>query len=543
MSIRNLIEKIYKSEWWFLAVVTALVIYVRLRHIDIAFERDEGEYTYAAQEILRGRVPYLDFYNMKLPGVYYFFAFIFSLFPHTAFTVKITLLVVNLINAFLVYLVAQSNLTFTKTQNYALTAAAIYLLFSLSFEAQGWTANAEHFVILPALMGIVFFQNAYFKKSNGRYFLSGCLLSWAFISKQHAVGYLLIPPLWLGSLFYFEQLGKRNFAVFTKQFLMPLLLYAMGGLLVFSALLYYFYSKNALSALYFFTFDYASAYVAAVKPFAEIWHFRPIFWNSPLFFALIFVAIYIGIRKHKVFAGQYFLWAFLLGCFICIHPGWYYRPHYFQLLFPGAAILSAFTIQNMSSICNKTPFFIHKNSLRWLGLLATLTPQYGYFFTSNSADVTNKMYQGSYFNEVKMVAQTLPSMMRENGTIGIIGAEPQILFYAKKESATGFLYHFPIYEKHKFAVQMADTLTAQLARNKPEIFIYFKDLGTDGAQNEVTQQRIALWSNDFLTNYSRVGIFFAKPGTDFSHMRWYAQDTLPPTDFVERFSVWKRKTL
>ena len=34
-------------------------------------ERDEGEYAYIGQLILRGEIPYVAAHSMKLPGVYY----------------------------------------------------------------------------------------------------------------------------------------------------------------------------------------------------------------------------------------------------------------------------------------------------------------------------------------------------------------------------------------------------------------------------------------------------------------------------------------
>ena len=47
---------------------------LRLRLLAVPLERDEGEYAYMGQLILRGETPYVAAHNMKLPGVYYAYA-------------------------------------------------------------------------------------------------------------------------------------------------------------------------------------------------------------------------------------------------------------------------------------------------------------------------------------------------------------------------------------------------------------------------------------------------------------------------------------
>ncbi|NJN33151.1 MAG: hypothetical protein HC817_01765 [Saprospiraceae bacterium] len=73
-------KKLYTPEYIFFSLAFIFAVFIRIRFSDMAFERDEGEYAYAGAEILRGGFPYRDFYNMKLPGVYYFYALIFLIF-------------------------------------------------------------------------------------------------------------------------------------------------------------------------------------------------------------------------------------------------------------------------------------------------------------------------------------------------------------------------------------------------------------------------------------------------------------------------------
>ena len=61
-----------------LVVVLALVAWARVRLLSVPFERDEGEYGYMAQLINQGVPPYVEAYNMKLPGTYVMYALFLS---------------------------------------------------------------------------------------------------------------------------------------------------------------------------------------------------------------------------------------------------------------------------------------------------------------------------------------------------------------------------------------------------------------------------------------------------------------------------------
>jgi len=60
--------------WAALALTFLLTIIIRSNFLDISFERDEGTYSYMGQLVLDGKLPYQDYYSMKLPGIYYAYA-------------------------------------------------------------------------------------------------------------------------------------------------------------------------------------------------------------------------------------------------------------------------------------------------------------------------------------------------------------------------------------------------------------------------------------------------------------------------------------
>ncbi len=80
-----------------LGVILLLVYSIRLKFLSIPFERDEGAYAYYGRQILDGKIPYKDFYEQKLPGIFYFYALIVSLFGSTIQGLHLGFIFINLI--------------------------------------------------------------------------------------------------------------------------------------------------------------------------------------------------------------------------------------------------------------------------------------------------------------------------------------------------------------------------------------------------------------------------------------------------------------
>ena len=60
-----------------------IILLLRSKVLGMPFERDEGEFAYMGQLILKGLMPYTDAYNMKLPGTYWMYALIIKIFGAT----------------------------------------------------------------------------------------------------------------------------------------------------------------------------------------------------------------------------------------------------------------------------------------------------------------------------------------------------------------------------------------------------------------------------------------------------------------------------
>ena len=122
--------------------------YVRWRYLRLPLERDEGEFGYIAQNILRGASPF-EAYIYKLPGVPYAYALFMILFGQTAAAIHIALLTVNLGTSLILFLCARKLMNALG----AAVTAITYSLFSVDYTVLGTAAHATQFVNLFLVAG------------------------------------------------------------------------------------------------------------------------------------------------------------------------------------------------------------------------------------------------------------------------------------------------------------------------------------------------------------------------------------------------------
>ena len=189
--IRNFEQGIQLCWWILLAVVIAVVVFIRIHFLAIPLERDEGEYAYAGQLMLQGIPPYRLAYNMKFPGVYAAYALIMWIFGQTSTGIHLGLLIVNIANIVIVFLIARRLIGLIA----GIAAAASYTILSASPSVLGLAAHATHFVMLPTLLGaLVLLKPVLTKKMV---FVSGILFGAGLLMKQPAMFFVCFGATYL----------------------------------------------------------------------------------------------------------------------------------------------------------------------------------------------------------------------------------------------------------------------------------------------------------------------------------------------------------
>jgi hypothetical protein len=506
---RNTTGRLEKKEerrqnYWIWAALLVVILFtsaIRIRLLGVPLERDEGEYAYAGQLILQGIPPYVQAYNMKMPGIYAAYALILAVFGQTIEGIHLGLLVVNIAAVLLLFILARK--LFDPLTS--VVAVAVFSILSLGQIVNGFAANAEHFVILPALAGILLLMRAFERQTRLSVFGGGVLLGVAFLMKQHGAAFIIFAGLYV----LFSELSRRPFI--RKPFIAKGILFLIGVLLPFGMTCLIFWWFGVFERFWFWTFNYARQYVSAVPLAIGLENLKTEVVRVAGSAGLIWFFAGIGlisllwnrrIRKHSLFMVGFLIFSFLATC-----PGLYFRPHYFIFLLPAVAMLAGIGVGSIQDLFVRSRWvFITKVAAVILALailLGSICEQYDYFFRMTPVKVSRTAYGFNSFPESLEIAKYIRANSTRNDLVAILGSEPQILFYANRRSATGYIYAYPLMEPYPYAFHMQREMIGQIESAHPE-FLVFVNLPASWLVRSDSEKMILKWFQFYHHKYYRL---------------------------------------
>jgi hypothetical protein len=515
--------------WVALFLIILSVAAIRVRLLQVPLERDEGEFAYMGQLMLEGIPPYLQAYNMKLPGIYAAYALVMAVLGQTIGGIHIGLLFINTTAILLLFLLTRR--LFSPVA--AVVAAAAYALLSLSPTVLGTSAHATQFIVPLVLGGAMLLLRSL--DSGGRFllFMSGLLFGLAFLIKQQAV--FFIP--FAGIYFTWIQIRVRPLNLKQLASRLALLLFASATPFVVTCIL--LYNSGCFANFWFWTFSYASQYVSEV-PLSDAAHnlatmvpkvMGPAKW--------IWIAAGIGLTavfwNRKARVHRAFLCGWTVCSFLCTCPGFYFRNHYFVVMLPAVAMLAGIAASALPRLFSKTRVFLFARLLSSLLVAAALLfPVYEFrefFFQANPLRASRIQYGLCPFPESLDIAEYLRRHTKRDEKIFIFGSEPQICFYANRKSATGYIYVYGLMEIQDYAARMQSELIQEIEKTSPR---YAVAVNVDNSWTPRTNSDRAIftWAKSyFAKHYRTVGLIDMLPD---GHYKTYwdaeARQRLPRSD-------------
>jgi len=512
--------KLVQFAWWALAtIVFTLVVAIRIRLLGIPLERDEGEYAYAGQLILQGIPPYKLAYNMKFPGTYAAYALIMSIFGQTIHAIHLGLLLINVGTIALIFLVGRRLINTMA----GITAAASYAVLSVSPSVLGLAAHATNFVVLPVLAGILLLLKEHRvtasepsqPKQLVRLFASGLLFGIGALMKQP--GLLFIP---FGAIYIvWNDLNRR---VSMNRMLLRIPIFVTGAAVplgVTSLVLWY---EGVFDKFWFWTINYASQYGSLV-PISQA---PQIFFRSANEVVLAGWPVWIlagigaltGLWDQRTRASILFLIAFLFFSALVVCPGFYFRTHYFILVLPAVSLLAGAALSKFTEILEGRRILIRFVPLL-LFAVALSVPILWHkkiFFDATPVEVCRIVYPESPFPESVRIADYVREHTEPDNVIVVLGSEPQIYFYSRRHSATGYIYMYALMEPQKYAHQMQEEMIHEIERARPTYLVSVL-INDSWLYRPQSDPLIFNWANQYTAqNYAASGFVNITPmGTDY----------------------------
>jgi hypothetical protein len=450
-----------------LAVIILLFSFIRIRLASFPLERDEGEYAYLGQLILNGIPPYQLAYNLKFPGIYAVYALIMAIFGQTAEGIRYGMLLFNTGSLFFIFFIMKR--LFSSLSALAATAVAS-ILFS-SPNLLGQAAHATHFVTFFMLVGVWLLLEAIDKRRWLVFFLSGVMMGLSLLMKQSAIFFSFFGSMFLVACLWLRK--EKRWA----GLLVPLIPYGLGVAIPLLLTLLIMYLCGVFDKFWFWTFIYPKVYSDRV-PISLTWtsfiiNFKPILYSYPAVWILstlgvISLFLYRGKMSERLFLGLLLIFSFLSTI-----PGIYFRPHYFIPTAPAVGMLAGFFLEFLDQRIGHA-----FRPLRWALSLTTtvlviniLIGNKTFYFQGDPDQLCHILYSDNNFTEAVPVAKFLQANSGADDRIFVFGSEPEIYFYAKRKSATSYIYMYDLAFSHPYKQRMQKDLINEVEKSKPKFIV------------------------------------------------------------------------
>lgn len=508
-----------RDSWaWLLLLATLLfAAVIRIRLLQMPLERDEGEFAYMGQLMLQGVPPYLLAYNMKLPGIYAAYALIMALFGQTIVGIHLGLLLVNAATTVIIFLLARR----LYDSYAAVFAGASFAILSLSPSFLALASHATHFVILPALGGVLLMLKAVDSDRLSAFFWCGLLLGLAYVMKQPGAFFIVF------AVAYVAWTGFRRRPIALPRCFARCALLLLGAAVPFAATCIILVAKGVFHNFWFWTYSYAREYASQIPPSGSLQMLLSIIpWAiGPCAFIWAFAGIGLAalLWDGKARTHGVFLVGFLVFSFLSVCPGFYFRQHYFILALPAVALLTGVAAGSLKQLLGK-----FKNPalastipalLAMLALAHSVIGQRNVLFESSPNRACVAMYPGNPFVESLEIARYIRAHTSKDDRIAVIGSEPQIYFYSHRRSATGYIYAYPLMEQQKYALRMQKEMIKEIEAAQPA-YVVCVNISLSLLRSPASPSLIFDWSDKYLREYYTLVGIVDLLYRDWTEYRW-----------------------
>jgi hypothetical protein len=519
--------------WLLFGVTVAAVLFARIRLLGLPLERDEGEYAYMGQVLLHGIPPYKLAYSMKFPGTAIVYAVLMSIFGESINGIHLGLILINLLTAGLIFFLGRELLG----QLGGIAAASAYCVLSLMPYVLGQAAHATHFVAMFSVAGAFLLLRALDRRSKMLIAASGCTFGFALLMKQPGLFFVIFGSVYLFRRDWHAQLRARE--IISRN-----LIFVIGASAPFLVTCLALWNAGVFEKFWFWTIKYAGQYGNQVSIGEGLQIFANYFWAAlgsawPIWaVAAIGLIVYIINPTLRTRAGFLITFTFFSALAVC--PGFYFRPHYFILLLPavsllaGAALVAALNGLRISAHTVRTAIIL----LFALCLGWPLWSEADFFFGRPLAEA-NRMVNGTNpFPESVKIGEYIRTQSSPSDTIAVLGSEPQIYFYSKRYSATGYIYTYGLMEPQPYAHQMQQEMIREIETARPK-FLVLVIVNKSWLAGRDSDQSIFRWVDTYCdANYEEVGLVnISDRGTDYYFSGRPAN--VPPT--AEHILIYRRK--
>lgn len=451
--------------------ILSIFFYIRYLFRNIPIERDEGSYAYMGHLLLNGGTPYVDFYEMKPPGLFYSYAILSGLSGGNVAWMHIWMGVLTFIGGYFTFLLARRWLD----AGAAIFAALAYAALGMTAHASGFSIQAEHMVGLFAIIGLWAITKGLQEANRKWILMAGFLLCYGLLIKQNGLFFALLSIVIVPFFHYVEhrdQWIRRTFVDggwLAAGAAIPAVIF--GSILLL---------QGNFQDFWFWNVEYPKSYTSSItwelgrslleSGLKKMTDELPAFWLlGGVGFLFIWLS-HLSLWKKIAVSG------FLLMAAISVMPGKRFYGHYFLHFFPALAMSAAATLFVLSSFVKK---WVNPMMSKMLGpvvavitLLFTFGQHSGYYFSPNYTKILRSTYGSNPFPESKLLADYLMTQKSPEDELLVLGSEPQLYAYTLADSPTRHHFMGFLLKNHPKEKEWQEEVKSDVRNNPPKYVVW-----------------------------------------------------------------------
>ncbi|GDX51524.1 hypothetical protein LBMAG27_05710 [Bacteroidota bacterium] len=465
---KPLLDRVPWLEYVIVGITILALFFIRRNFIGIAFERDEGDYAMFGKWLLTGAKPYVDFYEMKPPGIFLSYALIVKLFGYEYTSLQLGFCYINALTLLFSYLFIKKFIG--RIISLAILPVLGFLL--LNPHVSGFTIQSEFLVLLFVMVGLYFLFLGNEKKNYLLIVLAGIFLGFSVLIKQAGVFFCFFG----GLLFLLDWWKTRK----VKKLIFEISAYVIGGIIPVIAVVFWLQLRGVTKEAFFWIVEFPGKYYLSNQSFDAGMDLLQMFGKNIIvfqsfFWFMAFVGLVCGWFLKMPKEKKILLYSFIFLSSLTIVPGLRFMTHYWILFMPGIAISIALTYKFLEQITQKIKFLQTVLTIVFVIVpLAHLLSADSYYLRPVFDDILHNAYGSNPFPEAKVVGDYLKQNMKEGDQLFIAGSEPQIYLYANTLGISRHNFINFINAKTPFAKQWQDEVIHDVETKKPRYLVFVR---------------------------------------------------------------------
>lgn len=396
----------------------SIVVIIGILHTIFLFKpvsRDAGAFLTIASGVLKGNLPYVDYFDHKPPGVYYLLASFLAL-KNSIYAAKLGTMLFNMATAVVLFFIGKK----LWNKEVGILSAIFYLTGLLVYE--GYYILTEPFLAFFSSLAILCFVEHYYTKKCPYLFLSGIMIGISMLFKQTGILTLL------GIFFFYllEIIKSKRIVLHIKDGAML----SMGFLLPIVLTSFYFYSVNALNDLIYCVFSVNLHSYGTNSIVAFLYYNYNDLFYFPLIWILSISGVVIAVVQHfktynKNQNKETFISIMLIFSAIPIVIRQY--PHYYIQILPFASLLASYTIFKLKEPIKS---ILESDRLKIVAIFVILVLIAPTLVQISIGTYSVKSYN---LNDEMGITDYIKFHTKSDEKIFVIAAEPKYYFLSNRE--------------------------------------------------------------------------------------------------------------